>query len=55
MTMTEISRIDQHARRSRAVVHGGVYLAGQVADDQTAPIAEQTRQALAGVIGAAAA
>ena len=48
--MTEISRIDQNARRSRAVVHGGVvYLAGQVADDKMAPIAEQTRQALAKV------
>jgi len=54
--MTQISRIDQNARRSRAVVHGGgVYLAGRVADDQTAPIAKQTRQALAGVIVAAAA
>jgi enamine deaminase RidA (YjgF/YER057c/UK114 family) len=48
--MSEISRIDQNARRSRAVVHGGVvYLAGQVADDKTASIAEQTRQALAKV------
>jgi enamine deaminase RidA (YjgF/YER057c/UK114 family) len=48
--MTEISRIDQNARRSRAVVHGGVvFLAGQVADDKAAAIAEQTRQALAKV------
>lgn len=48
--MSDITRIDQNARRSRAVVHGGmVFLAGQVADDKTAPIAEQTRQALAKV------
>ena len=48
--MTEISRIDQNARRSRAVVYGGmVFLAGQVADDKTADIAEQTRQVLAKV------
>jgi enamine deaminase RidA (YjgF/YER057c/UK114 family) len=46
--MTDITRIDQNARRSRAVVHGGVvYLAGQVAEDKTAAIAEQTRQVLA--------
>lgn len=46
--MNDITRIDQNARRSRAVVHGGVvYLAGQVADDKTAPIAEQARQVLA--------
>lgn len=46
--MTEIARLDQNARRSRAVVHGStVYLAGQTADDRSADIAGQTRQVLA--------
>lgn len=46
----DIVRIDQSARRSRAVVAGGmVYLAGQVADDKSLDIAGQTRQALAKV------
>ena len=46
--MSDISRIDQNARRSRAVVHGGlVFLAGQVADDKSAGIDGQTRQVLA--------
>jgi len=46
--MSEISRIDQNARRSRAVVHNGlVFLAGQVADDKSQGIDGQTRQALA--------
>ena len=46
--MSEISRFDQNARRSRAVVHGGlVFLAGQVADDKSAAIDGQTRQVLA--------
>jgi len=50
INMTDITRIDQSARRSRAVGYGGmVFLAGQVADDKTALIAEQTRQALAKV------
>ena len=50
--MTDITRIDQNARRSRAVVHGGVvYLAGQVAEDKTASITEQTRQVLARIDG----
>jgi enamine deaminase RidA (YjgF/YER057c/UK114 family) len=45
--MSEIQRFDQNHRRSRCVVHGGtVYLAGQVADDKTSGIVEQTRQAL---------
>ena len=45
---TNIRRIDQNPRRSRAVVAGGMaYLAGQVADDKTQDIAEQTRQVLA--------
>ncbi|HEY5365617.1 MAG TPA: RidA family protein [Casimicrobiaceae bacterium] len=48
--MNDILRIDQNERRSRAVVHGGmVFLAGQVADNKSAPIAEQTREALAKV------
>ena len=48
--MTEIVRLDQNARRSRAVVHGGVaYLAGHVADDKSAPFAQQIRQALANI------
>lgn len=44
----DIARIDQNKRRSRAVIHNGtVYLAGQVADDRSSAVAEQTRQALA--------
>ncbi len=40
--------IDSNHRRSRAIVAGGVvYMGGQVADDWTADVAEQTRQALA--------
>jgi enamine deaminase RidA (YjgF/YER057c/UK114 family) len=50
LAMTDILRIDQNARRSRAVVHGGtVYLAGHVADDKTADFPEQMRQALANI------
>ncbi|MFC3123702.1 RidA family protein [Pseudoroseomonas globiformis] len=46
--MSDITYLDQNARRSRAVVHGGtVYLAGQTADDRSADIAGQTRQVLA--------
>ena len=45
--MSDILRYDQNQRRSRCVVHGEtVYLAGQVADDKSADIADQTRQAL---------
>ena len=48
--MSEITRFEQNHRRSRVVVHGGVvYLAGHVADDKTAPIDEQMRQALANI------
>lgn len=48
--MAEIVRIDQNARRSRAVIHDNtVYLAGQVADDKSGDITTQTRQALAKV------
>ena len=45
--MNDIVRIDQNARRSRAVVGGGlVFLAGQVADDKSGDITRQTQQAL---------
>jgi enamine deaminase RidA (YjgF/YER057c/UK114 family) len=48
--MNDIVRIDQNARRSRALVHGGlVYLAGQVPDDRTGGVAEQAAQVLAKV------
>jgi enamine deaminase RidA (YjgF/YER057c/UK114 family) len=48
--MTDIVRIDQNARRSRASVFGDlVFLAGQVADDKTGDITQQTREALAKV------
>lgn len=43
-----ITRLDQNARRSRAVIHNGtVYLAGHTADDRSADAAGQTRQVLA--------
>ncbi|OWT80467.1 MULTISPECIES: RidA family protein [unclassified Achromobacter] len=43
-----IIRLDQNARRSRAVIHNGtVYLAGHTADDRSLDIAGQTRQTLA--------
>ena len=46
--MSEIVRIDQNARRSRALVHNGlVYTAGQVPDDMTQDITGQTKQVLA--------
>ena len=45
---TDIIRIDQNARRSRAVVAGNlVFLAGQVADDTSQDIAGQAAQVLA--------
>ena len=45
--MSEITRLDQNRRRSRAVVHGSVaYIGGQVADNKTAAIAQQTHEAL---------
>lgn len=48
--MSDIVRIDQNQRRSRALVHGGiVYLSGQVPDDMTQDITGQTRQVLAKV------
>jgi len=46
--MSTITRLDQNARRARAVIHGDtVYLAGQTADDRGADAAGQTRQVLA--------
>jgi enamine deaminase RidA (YjgF/YER057c/UK114 family) len=48
--MNDIIHIDQNTRRSRAVVHNGLaYLAGQVPDDKTGDVADQTRQVLAKV------
>jgi len=48
MENTDITRIDQNQRRSRAVVHNGlVHTAGQVPDDMTLDIEGQTRQVLA--------
>jgi enamine deaminase RidA (YjgF/YER057c/UK114 family) len=48
--MTTLQRLDVGARMSEAVVHGGtVYLAGQVAADDTQDIYGQTRQVLAAV------
>jgi enamine deaminase RidA (YjgF/YER057c/UK114 family) len=45
--MSDIVRIDQNARRSRALVHNGlVYTAGQVPDDMTQDITGQTKQVL---------
>jgi enamine deaminase RidA (YjgF/YER057c/UK114 family) len=47
---TDIRRLDQNGRRSRAVIPAGVvHLAGQVADDPSGDIALQTRTALAEV------
>jgi enamine deaminase RidA (YjgF/YER057c/UK114 family) len=46
--MNDIVRIDQNARRSRALVHNRLlYISGQVPDDRTGDIADQTRQVLA--------
>lgn len=43
-----IERVKVGARMSQAVIHGDtVYLAGQVADEPSAEVAEQTRQILA--------
>lgn len=48
--MTDITRIEANERASRAVVHNGfVFLGGQVADDRSQGIREQTRDALAKV------
>lgn len=46
--MNDIVRIDQNARRSRALVHNGLlYISGQVPDDRSVGVADQTRQVLA--------
>jgi len=46
-TETEIRRIDQNHRRSRAVVHGGtVYTAGQVPSDMSLDVTGQGQQVL---------
>lgn len=45
--MSEIRRIDQNQRRSRAVIHNGIaYLSGQVPDDRAGGVADQARQVL---------
>lgn len=45
-----ITRLESNARRSRVVIHNDtVYLAGQVADDWSGDIAQQTREALANI------
>jgi enamine deaminase RidA (YjgF/YER057c/UK114 family) len=45
--MSNFIRIDQNARRSRALIHNGiVYISGQVPDDRTTTIEDQTRQVL---------
>jgi enamine deaminase RidA (YjgF/YER057c/UK114 family) len=46
-TTTDITRIDQNHRRSRALIHNGiVYTSGQIPDDMAASIEEQTKQIL---------
>lgn len=46
--MTDLTRIDQNQRRSRAIIHNGiVYTAGQVPDDMSLDIAGQAKQVLA--------
>ena len=48
MTSDQITRMHTTERASAIVVHSGtVYLSGQVADDPTADIQEQTRSTLA--------
>ena len=43
----DFRRIDQNARRSRALTHNGlVYLSGQVPDDRSVGVADQARQVL---------
>jgi enamine deaminase RidA (YjgF/YER057c/UK114 family) len=45
-----IQRLHTGSRMSQAVVHGStVYLAGQVAEDPSADVTEQTRQILAAI------
>lgn len=46
----DIRRLHSGPRMSQAVVHNGtVYLAGQVAEDTSQPVAGQTRQVLASI------
>jgi enamine deaminase RidA (YjgF/YER057c/UK114 family) len=46
--MNDIVRIDQNARRSRALIYNGLlYISGQVPDDRSGGVADQTRQVLA--------
>lgn len=48
--MPNLQRFHTSPRLSEATVHNGTaYLAGQVADDETADIAGQTRQVLAAI------
>jgi enamine deaminase RidA (YjgF/YER057c/UK114 family) len=50
--MNDIVRIDQNARRSRALIHNGLlYISGQVPDDRSGDVADQTRQVLAKIDG----
>lgn len=45
--MNDIKRMDQNARRSRAIVHNGlVYLSGQVPDDRSGDVQAQAQQVL---------
>jgi len=45
--MSDIRRLDQSARRSRALIHNGiVYLSGQVPDRRSEGIAQQSQQVL---------
>jgi enamine deaminase RidA (YjgF/YER057c/UK114 family) len=40
-------RIDQNARRSRALIHNGIiYISGQVPDNRRTDVADQARQVL---------
>ncbi len=50
--MPMITRLDQNARRSRAAVCGGfVFIGGQVADDKTGDIRQQTLEVLSKIDG----
>ena len=45
--MSDFIRIDQNARRSKVLIHNGiVYISGQVPDDRSTMIEDQTRQVL---------
>jgi enamine deaminase RidA (YjgF/YER057c/UK114 family) len=50
--MSDITRLHTNPRMSQAVIHGDtVYLAGQVAADNTADVAGQTKQILQQIDG----